>query len=138
VRRNWFFRSLASVFAVWLAICMVEPMQLHTCAMHGGLVIEQTSVPSGHSANGHHMAMHRAGQPNHDQGTDGQSHQCSCLGDCNGGSAPIGLTASVVSLSEVAVVDHAMPEFDYESPRLIAAWFLLPFGNGPPTSSSRA
>jgi hypothetical protein len=126
------------MFAVWLAICMVEPMQIHTCAMHGGLVIEQTSAPSGHSASGHHMATHRAGQSGHDQGTDGQSHQCSCLGDCNGGSAPIGLIASVVSLSEVAVVDHAMPEFDYASPRLIAAGFLLPFGNGPPTSSSRA
>lgn len=135
MRRNWFFRSLASVFAVWLATCMVEPMQLHTCAMHGGLVIETPGV-SGHSASGHHMAMHRGGQS--DQGTDGQSHQCSCLGDCNGGSAPVGLTAPVVSLSEFAVVGHAMPDFDYASPRIIAAGFLLPFGNGPPTSSSRA
>lgn len=138
MRRNWFFRTLASVFAVWLAICMVEPMQLHTCAMHGGLVIEQTSGASSHSANSHHMAMHRTGQSDRDQGTDGQSHQCSCLGDCNGGSAPVGLTAPVVSLAELAVVGHAVPDFDYASPRLIAAGFLLPFGNGPPISSSRA
>ena len=137
VRRNWFFRSLASVFAVWLATCMVEPMQLHTCAMHGGLAIA-TPGAAGHSASGHHMAMHPTGQSDQDQGTDGQSHQCSCLGDCNGGSATVGLTAPVVSLSELALVGHAMPDFDYASPRLIAAGFLLPFGNGPPTSSSRA
>jgi hypothetical protein len=138
VRRNWFFRSLASMFAVWLAICMVEPMQIHTCAMHGGLVIEQTSGAHGHSPNGHHMAVHRTGQPGQDQGTDGQSHQCSCLGDCNGGSAPIGLTASAVVLSEPGIFDNAISNFDYASPRLIAAGFLLPFGNGPPASSPRA
>lgn len=112
---------------------MVEPMQLRTCAMHGGLVVEPTSGASGHA-----MAMHRTGQSGQDHGTDGPSHQCGCLGDCNGGSAPVGLTAPVVSLSELAVVGHAMPDFDYASPRLIAAGFLLPFGNGPPTSSSRA
>jgi len=106
---------------------MVEPMQLHTCAMHGGLVIEPTSGGSGHSATGHHMAMHRTGQSDQDQGTDGQSHQCSCLGDCNGGSAPVGLTASVVSLSESGIVDNAISSFDYASPRLVAAAFLLPF-----------
>ena len=116
---------------------MVEPMQLHTCAMHGGLAIEMSGA-SGHSASAHHMGVHRAGQSDQDQRTDGQSHQCSCLGDCNGGSATIGLTAPVVSLAELAVVGHAMPDFDYASPRLIAAAFLLPFGNGPPASSSRA
>jgi hypothetical protein len=138
VRRNWFFRSLASVFAVWLATCMVEPMQLHTCAMHGGLAIEQTSVAHGHSPNGHHMAAHLTGQSDQHQGTDGQSHQCSCLGDCNGGSAPIGLTSPAVSLSEPRIVANAISSFDYASPRLVAAAFLLPFSNGPPASSSRA
>ena len=117
---------------------MVEPMQLHTCAMHGGLVIDPTSGASGHLPSGHHMAMHRTGQSDQDHGTDGQSHQCSCLGDCNGGSAPVGLTAPVVSLAELAVVGRAMPGFDYASPRIVAAAFLLPFGNGPPTGSSRA
>jgi hypothetical protein len=116
---------------------MVEPMQLHTCAMHGGLVIE-TSAASGHSASGHHVAMHRTGESDHHQGTDGQSHQCSCLGDCNGGSAPIGLTSPAVSLSEPGIVANAISSFDYASPRLVAAAFLLPFSNGPPASSSRA
>jgi hypothetical protein len=138
VRRNWFFRSLASVFAVWLATCMVEPMQLHTCAMHGGLVIEQTSSAHGHAASGHHMAMHRTGHSDQNQDTDSQSHQCSCLGDCNGGSAPVGLTASAAGLSEPAIVDNAVSSFDYTSTRLVAAAFLLPFSNGPPASSSRA
>jgi hypothetical protein len=84
------------------------------------------------------MAAHRAGQSDQHQGTDGQSHQCSCLGDCNGGSAPIGLTASAVSLSEAEIVDNAISSFDYASPRLVPAAFLLPFSNGPPAGSSRA
>jgi len=117
---------------------MVEPMQLHTCAMHGGLAIEQTSVAHGHSPNGHHMAAHLTGQSDQHQGTDGQSHQCSCLGDCNGGSAPIGLTSAAVALSEPGIVANAISSFDYTSPRLVAAAFLLPFSNGPPASSSRA
>ncbi len=138
VRRNWFFRSLASVFAVWLATCMVEPMQLHTCAMHGGLAIEQTTGAHGHSPSGHRMAAHRMGQSDQHQGTDGQSQQCSCLGDCNGGSAPVGLTASAVSLLDPGIVANAISSFDYASPPLVAAAFLLPFSNGPPASSSRA
>jgi len=116
---------------------MVEPMQLHTCAMHGGLAIEQTSGSHGHSAN-HGTAMHRVGQSHHEKGTDGHSHQCSCLGDCNGGSAPVGLTASAVSLSEPRVVDNTVSSFNYSSPRLAAARYFLPFSNGPPSSSSRA
>jgi hypothetical protein len=117
---------------------MVEPMQLHTCAMHGGLAIEQASGAHGHSATGHRMAMHHVNLPDQDQGTDGQSHQCSCLGDCNGGSAPVGLIASAVSLSEPGAVAIAVSSFEYTSPSLVAASFFLPFSNGPPSSSSRA
>jgi len=117
---------------------MVEPMQLHTCAMHGGLAIEQAPGGHAHSGAGHRMAMHRVNLPDHDQGTDGQSHQCSCLGDCNGGSAPVGLTASAVSLSEPDAVAIPVSSFAYTSPRLVAAGFFLPFSNGPPSSSSRA
>jgi hypothetical protein len=118
---------------------MVEPMQLHTCEMHGGLAIEQTPGAHGHSAAGHRMAMHpTTSHSNHQQGTDGQSQQCSCLGDCSGGSAPVGLTAAGVSLPEARSLDGVGSGFAYASPRLIAAGFLLPFGNGPPASSSRA
>jgi hypothetical protein len=117
---------------------MVEPLQLHTCAMHGGLAIEPTSGAHGHTAPGHRMAMHRVNLPDHHQGTNGQSHQCSCLGDCNGGSAPVGLTASAVSLSEPGVAVTESASFQYRSPSLVATSFFLPFSNGPPSSSSRA
>jgi hypothetical protein len=127
VRRNWIVRSLASAFSVWLAVSMVEPVQLHACAMHGGLAIEQAGM---HGAHGHSAAGHSHGQHN-----DGKSHQCSCLGDCNGGSGSIGLTATAVSLFAAVVNDGSSARFDYISPALVAPQFLLPFGNGPPSSS---
>jgi hypothetical protein len=85
------------------------------------------------------MAAHHAiDQSDHNHGTDGQSHQCSCLGDCNAGNAPVGLTRTAVALFDPVVIDSPISEFAYASPRLTAASFLLPFGNGPPASSSRA
>lgn len=119
---------------------MVEPMQLHACAMHGGLVIEQgaTGVHA-YSAMGHRMAMHPAAEhSHHDQSSDKQSEQCSCLGDCNAGSAPVGLTAVAVSLIEPVVHERSNSDFDYSSPTLVPPHFLLPFSNGPPAGSSRA
>jgi hypothetical protein len=128
------------VLSLWLALCLVEPMQLHTCAMHGGLAIQQSGggVPHSHSAAGHRTATHFSGHSQHEQGGDGQSQQCSCLGDCNGGSAPIGLAANAISLSAPDTVDGSGAGFDYHSVVLVAANFLRPFANGPPTSSSRA
>jgi hypothetical protein len=120
---------------------MVEPVQIHTCAMHGGLAIGEAAIPSGHahSAAGHHMAMHpAAGHSHHDQNSDEQSQQCSCLGDCNAGSAPIGLTAAAAALVVPGVIDGSSANFDYSSPALVAPHFLLPFSNGPPAGFSRA
>jgi hypothetical protein len=109
--------------------------------MHGGLAIGQAAVPSGHahSAAGHHMAMHpAAGHSHHDQNNDGESQQCSCLGDCNAGSAPIGLTAVAVALVVPRVIGGSSANFDYSSPLFVAPHFLLPFSNGPPAGFSRA
>jgi hypothetical protein len=120
---------------------MVEPVQIHTCAMHGGLAISEAAVPIGHahSAAGHHMAMHPvAGHSNHDRNNDEQSQQCSCLGDCNAGSAPIGLTTVALALVVPGVIDGSSANYDYSSPAFVAPHFLLPFGNGPPTGFSRA
>lgn len=139
VARTRISRSFASVLSLWLAVCMAEPVQLHTCAMHGGLAIEQTSGSHAQSAMSHSMATHpAAGHSHHDQNNDGQSQQCSCLGDCNAGSGPLGVLPVVVSLLSPVVRNRPSAGFDYSSPRLVAPNFLLPFGNGPPTGSSRA
>jgi hypothetical protein len=139
VRHHWISRVFASTFSLWLAVCLAEPVQLHTCAMHGGLAIEQHTPHDAHSLVGRHGAMHSgAGHSHQDQNGDKQSGQCSCLGDCNAGSTSAGLTAAAVLLLEPVQDGGSTADFHYSSPALVAPHFLLPFGNGPPAGSSRA
>jgi hypothetical protein len=128
------------VLGLWLAVCLAEPVQLHTCAMHGGLAIEQVGAVGshGHSSRAQHLATAAGAGHHHDQNSDGQSRQCSCLGDCNAGRAQIGIAAPSITLPGDAVVNLSAPDFTYDSPRVVAPEFLLPFGNGPPAGSSRA
>jgi len=140
VRRTFISRSLASVLALWLAVCLAEPVQLHTCAMHGGLAIQQTTDPThDHYAAAEHLETTAgAGHSHHDQSSDSQSRQCSCLGDCSAGRSPVGIAVAGVSLLTISTVESSASDFEYASPRLVSPPFLLPFSNGPPTGSSRA
>lgn len=146
MQRSWVFRSFATITAVWLAICLAEPLQLHTCVMHGGLAIDVAGHHGGTSAGsaGPAASDHHAGMASHevaDHGQHGQSdhhtRQCTCLGDCSTGKAPVGLVANAPSLVAPAV-SSVGPVYDYTSPSLVAPHFLLPFSNGPPVTSSRA
>jgi len=130
--------------SIWLAICLAEPMQLHTCVMHGGLAIE-VAGHAGHpgSAPHHGSARHSAatsGQSSdhssHQQG-DSHSRQCSCLGDCNTGRSSVGLAAMRVQLELPAIHSYAVA-FAYASPLVAAPHFFLPFSNGPPDAASLA
>jgi hypothetical protein len=129
------------LLATWIAICLAEPAQLHTCAMHGGLAI---SPAAGGGAHGHSAAVEQftthsgAAHSHQDQNSDSQSRQCSCIGDCNAGSSPIGLAAAGISLATAAISETSAIEVAYDSPHVVAPDFFLPFSNGPPTGSSRA
>lgn len=141
MRRSWISRSLASVLALWLAVCLAEPVQLHICVMHGGLAMEQMAAPGmhGHPSPIQHLSTHGlAGHFNHNPNSDNESQQCSCLGDCNSGRAPIRMATTGVSLPTVAILEGPATDFAYDSPRIVAPQFLLPFSNGPPVGSSRA
>ena len=141
MRRSWISRSLASVLALWLAICLAEPVQLHICVMHGGLAMEQMTSPDlhGHSSTVQHHSTHGFAEHfNHNPNSDNESQQCSCLGDCNAGRAPIEITAAGISLPTIAIVEGSATDFAYDSPSVVAPQFLLPFSNGPPVGSSRA
>jgi hypothetical protein len=123
---------------------MAEPVQLHTCTMHGGLAVVQTASDGTHglsstSSTAEHGAAHAgAGHSHHDQSDDSRSRQCTCLGDCNAASSPFGITAAGISLLTVAVTETSSTDVGYHSPRVVAPDFLLPFSNGPPAGSSRA
>jgi len=137
MRRNWISRSLASVLSLWLAVCLAEPVQLHTCAMHGGLAIVQNGTVGAHGAD-HHAVRPGVGHDHKDQSSDSQSRQCSCLGDCNSGSSPVGIATAAISLLNAPLVEASANSFAHAPHYIVAPRFLLPFSNGPPVSSSRA
>ena len=145
MQRSWVFRAFASFTAVWLAICLAEPLQLHTCVMHGGLAIDvaghhgemgtgSSSLTT--SAHNPQMASHVGGHGDHGQ-PDHHSRQCSCLGDCNAGKTPVGLVATAIGF-DAPILSSNNAAYDYASPSLVAPHFLLPFSNGPPAAFSRA
>jgi hypothetical protein len=133
--------------SIWLAICLAEPMQLHTCVMHGGLAIDVAGSVNSPSAAAHHAgssarhgtmaAVSTGAHSHHQHGDDTHARQCSCLGDCSTGKAPIGLAPALTQLALPATHSFSVA-FAYESPSVVAAHFLLPFSNGPPDASSRA
>jgi hypothetical protein len=138
VRRNVMFRILASVLSVWLIVCLAEPAQLHTCVMHGGLMVDT------HSGASHHAAMHSshdgsaaAAKHSGHQGDDGRANQCTCLGDCSAGRTVVGAVAPGISFAS-NTLEVPAPVFAYASPAVLAPHFLRPFPNGPPDASSRA
>jgi hypothetical protein len=140
VRRTPFVRGLASILSIWLAICLAEPMQLHTCVMHGGLAIDVSMDTAMHGASLHGgMASTHAmaGHSQHDQSTDGQSKQCTCLGDCSTGKTPVALAPAPTQLASFEL-ESSRAVFSYSSPSVVAPRFLLPFSNGPPSASFRA
>jgi hypothetical protein len=116
---------------------MVEPAQLHTCAMHGGLAIEVSAASAG-PMSAAQMATHARAHNHRHQNTDTKSHQCSCLGDCNGGSSAIGLPSIPVSVVAASVTAGASGQFGYASPFVATPHFLLQFANGPPSFLGRA
>lgn len=137
MRRTWISRSLASVLSLWLAVCLAEPVQLHTCAMHGGLAIVQNGTVGAHGPD-HHTARTAIGHDHKDQSSDSQSRQCSCLGDCNSGNSPIGIATAAISPFNAPLVEASPNSFAHAPQYIVAPRFLLPFSNGPPANSSRA
>jgi hypothetical protein len=146
VPRNRLFRAFTGVASVWFAICMVAPMQLHTCVMHGGLAIDvvshgsQAGAPHHAGSPVHHGSTGSIASGEHSQhGKSGGDHskQCSCIGDCSTGRATIE-TPAAQTLLDAPAARVAAVSFAYASASFTEPSFLLPFSNGPPRFSSRA
>lgn len=140
MRRAFWFRSVASLLALWLPLVTGEPGLLQPCEMHGAgrLVLASfgvgASAVSEHgtaSSHGHHAATaasdHSKGAP-----SDHGGHQCSCIDGCTVAGAafvaPKAPTASVV-VAEVAVA-RSVPTV--ESLARPAPEFSRPYTTGPP------
>jgi hypothetical protein len=142
VRRNPIVRALISLASVWLAICLAVPMQLHTCVMHGGLAIDVSTrgdgLPVEHGFHHQSSASRQlAGHSHHDQRPDDHSKQCSCIGDCSTGKAPLALATGPTRV-DLLQIESASAAPSHESPSFASPRFLLPFSNGPPAASTRA
>ena len=127
-------RFFASFFAAWLAVCLLEPMQLRLCTMHGGLAIDTSATKVSHGTLGNH-STHQATHSHHDSDTGHHGDQCSCLGDCSAGNAPAAITSSELAV-DFTVQASVEPGNVFEArPWHSAADLRLPFSNGPPTIS---
>jgi len=124
VKRSASARLLSAALLTWLSIVTIEPLGVHTCAMHGG-----STVSASHAM--HSMEHLGSGTPM----PKSHSNQCGCPGDC----------ASTGTLAVAAPTGITMPKpADQRAPRVIAREIiigdrstprLLPFANGPPSDS---
>lgn len=126
------FRALAGVLGVWVGICLVQPMQLHLCVMHGGLAVEYIGHADSHVAHG--AVSHHA---HHSTQSHDKSQQCSCLGDCTTGNAPAFVATAQIA-APLPAVDRVVASSAEASRPIVATDFVLPFSNGPPGISSFA
>jgi hypothetical protein len=127
MRRPWWERSFAALFALWFALSLAEPAALHSCPVHGGgLVVADAATPAPDAAHAH--AGHADPGPSDQQ----QHHGCTCLGDCSVGGAASGLPSASARIASVATrpVRVALPP---ATPSVATgAPHTLPFANGPP------
>jgi len=105
--------------------------------MHGGLAINPHSTAGHQGTHAHGPTSHALSGQSQQQSKDSQSRQCSCLGDCNStGKVFVALVVPTESFAPISA-ERDPAVFSYVSPS-VATERLLPFSNGPPSSSSRA
>lgn len=129
MRRSSWTRTLAAIFAVWLALVLGDAGFVHHhCPMHDGALA--TATGSGAHAGGH--ATHGEPGDHRSPSPDGH-HGCSCIGACSASSGAITLgTRPELPLATITSVASAAPSRDADSAPSQRPPFTLPFANGPP------
>jgi hypothetical protein len=117
MHRSAWSRALTTVWGLWFALALVEPMAVHPCPTHDAM-----PAMAGMAMHG----MHVPAPAKHG------SHACTCMGECC--VAALTLPARPVSLAtgRVSTVD-ATPQARIEWPRPRRAHADY-FANGPPTA----
>lgn len=140
MRRSAWFRSVASLLALWLPLVAGEPGLLQPCTMHGAerLVLASLGVgssshaaPDAHGTHGRHDAAPDARSTSAPaQGHD--AHDCSCIDGCTVASAvALPAPAADIELGVVSVVRSTPTRF-VEAPRRSVPEHTRPFTTGPP------
>ncbi|MBX3132357.1 MAG: hypothetical protein KF689_03065 [Gemmatimonadaceae bacterium] len=137
-------RTFAVLQALWLALLIAEPANLHACDMHAGGHAAHTgpafaaaaeradATHDEHAHHGHHAESldEDSVPPTPD---DGAGSACQCLGEC--------CAAAVAALAATPAIPVAVP-VDAPAPRRSAATravprapdLQLPFANAPPAA----
>lgn len=99
MRQTRWFRTIATVLAVWFPLIVGEPGVVHACPAHGGH--GATSV----AATAHHHGMPRGSQPGHDH------HDCTCISCCVGSvvAAPAPVAPTTVFVDAIRDVVASYP-----------------------------
>ena len=134
MHRHWLHRAFAAVLVAWFTALVVEPVALHPCPMHDGVLL-MASGAAGHDMGGmampHAPAMSHAAGHEHGPAQHPAGHQCTCLGTCTATSAT-GLPSAPLTLASALVVpphDTGLPDYLYVP---VATQHVLPFAHGPP------
>lgn len=127
MRHSRWNRTLAAIFAVWLALVMGDTgFAHHHCPMHDG------PMPAAASGSGAHAGGH-ASHRDHDAPASGGHHACTCIGACSASSGTVAVAEAVeLPAPVVACIAVATPERDDVRAPSARAPFTLPFANGPP------
>jgi hypothetical protein len=124
MRRSWFGRVFASLFAFWFAISLAEPAALHSCPMHG---TDAANVHA-HGAVAHHSSASRHSSSD----SDHAARHCTCLGSCCASSANAAVPGTSVSVETVAAYSTEPHTPALRARAITAPPFFLPYANGPP------
>jgi hypothetical protein len=136
MHRHWLHRVFATLLVAWFAVLTAEPVALHPCPMHDGVLHMQSGAAVHHAMHGampaHGGPMEQAGArqhlpPAHSTG----HHQCTCIGTCTATSAA-GLPSARFALAAALttlVRDPGLPDYEYVP---VAAQHVLPFAHAPP------
>ncbi|HEX5438060.1 MAG TPA: hypothetical protein VFW98_12920 [Gemmatimonadaceae bacterium] len=139
MRRHWWYRVLGILVALWFGALTAEPVALHPCPMHDGMLLAMAGM---HGGGGHadmpgmggdaQAAPHGPSRPDVPQQPG--SHQCTCLGSCTASSS-LALVPAPIALADadVRATDDASPPADRHVP--VTASHVLPFATAPPRSS---
>jgi hypothetical protein len=129
MRRAFWFRSLASLLAVWLPLISGEPGLLHPCPMHGAgraviASLRGESTVAAPASHAHHA--------DHSQAPAHQHHDCSCINCCSAATATF--LASSAPTTEIAVAEYAVSRTvpSVETLARPAPEYSLPYTTGPP------
>lgn len=144
-RRKAWFRSLATLLAVWLPLVAGEPGLLQPCPMHGagraviaslrGQPIQPGMVGGSrvsHSAHSHLAAGSSASSSDHSTPASHDHHTCSCIDGCSAAAAAF--LAPSTPTAEFAVASYAAAGSipGAESLARPAPEFSRPYTTGPP------